>query len=286
MADDKKYVPTAILDTYPHRAMRYAVLAPLVGSADYIKHDIPKMLSLLRNQWSARISAMAKEAQWKPAMGKGHYYLRNCPPFGVKTDDTFRRCKQRRICPFCYAREFVLNPFLSLEWACYGTFDWRKTGTDGVQRRVDPINATLIEFVKTYSFPRPGVNISKVILPNVVKAQRQEEWNSLEGLGAFASTIIEPYKDRVQVTRRGVIVAANDQVLTESPGLTVSYHRPVTRKTLVDVIGRTCRYPQRMMRCDPKDAAVVLDKWGGAKGIVYYGSLRNGAYRVKADKVV
>ena len=96
MADnDKKYVPTSILDTYPHRAMRYAVLAPLVGSADYIEHDIPKMLALLRQQWTARISAMANEAKWKPAMGKGHYYLRNCPPFGVKTDDTFRRPRIR-----------------------------------------------------------------------------------------------------------------------------------------------------------------------------------------------
>ena len=58
--NDKKYVPTSILDTYPHRAMRYAVLAPLVGSADYIEHDIPKMLALLRQQWTAALLVVAE----------------------------------------------------------------------------------------------------------------------------------------------------------------------------------------------------------------------------------
>ncbi|MCA9070433.1 MAG: hypothetical protein KDA84_15985, partial [Planctomycetaceae bacterium] len=103
------YTVTELVKGYPSRAMRMAVLQPLC-SREFKDYDVPAMLETVRKQWRARLLNLNKLG-WKAVEDDTDLsYASNCPPFSVKTVNTGRTCN-RRICPFCWARQVVSSTY-------------------------------------------------------------------------------------------------------------------------------------------------------------------------------
>lgn len=118
MQNDYKYQVEEVRTAFRYCACRNAVLYPLVRSGE----GIPMAMTRLRDLWHARTSVM-RDTHWPQVRDPlGLQYARNCPPFGVLTDDTGRCCQIRSVCPFCFARNYVLRPFMFIEQALYGSF--------------------------------------------------------------------------------------------------------------------------------------------------------------------
>ena len=117
---------TRVYDSYASRAARTAVILPLlhvVGTAKQAHKD----LSDLRQCWSRRVLDL-REAGWRALKtDKDANYMMNCPPFSVETDTRARPCQKALICPYCYARHHVLEPFRRAERVLYGCVGKPKT---------------------------------------------------------------------------------------------------------------------------------------------------------------
>lgn len=143
---DFDYVVTAVRDAYRHRTSRKAVLLPLLGkTAPGSFNDlrmIDEAMYQLRQLWHRRIEQM-RNAGWLPAQSDKHVqFLRNCPPCGVQTNLYLHECGRSILCPFCYARDYVLKPFLHIEVALFG-----RIGAPGVPLNPKaPPNRKLIQF--------------------------------------------------------------------------------------------------------------------------------------------
>jgi len=112
---------TTVMQAHRHRAARRCVMVPWFGpAAKPLLRDVPAGLARLRAAWVARLLAL-RDAGWKALKARGAVgYMANCPPTGVRTDTTARRCGRASVCPFCFARRRVLHPFRLLETVLYG----------------------------------------------------------------------------------------------------------------------------------------------------------------------
>ena len=106
---------TKVLSAYRYKAARAAVLSRLGKAGAPRQSDIPAALDWVREQWRARLYALRAAGWSRLGKPKDFSYAANCPPFGVLTARTSRRCGWSSLCPFCYARERVIAPFRKLE---------------------------------------------------------------------------------------------------------------------------------------------------------------------------
>jgi hypothetical protein len=119
---DIEYRVIAVRRAYRYRAMRGAVFFPLFG-ANWLRRTPEESLSKLRRMWYKRIRSL-KKAGWARLPDElATQYMRNCPPFGVITKSSARCCNVALLCPFCYARRYVLESFLAVERVLYGGTD-------------------------------------------------------------------------------------------------------------------------------------------------------------------
>lgn len=269
---DYNYKIQQIVDGYPARAMRGAVLGSLLSSLEFKEHKIRRMMANVRKQWHARLVTLRK-AKWEPILdGTDYQYMRNCPPFGVKTKSVARSCG-RKFCPFCWARD-VVSPAYDRVLHVISTDDEKLKK-----------NLMLVEFSRTFRFSYQAKEASWPSLIDRVQRGRQRELENtlMQGQGAFVLHTIEPEAKRLTFRRRGLIVAnlAENYVngdVDVTPGGGGSFrwqaHVITKRSQLVPLLTRVCRYPAGLMRCPPQKLIEFSHATKSVRMSTWYGCLR------------
>jgi len=114
-----EYTITRVYDAQCSRAARAAVITPALGTPAALK-DPAKALKQLRKIWFARLLALQAAGWQRLPTWKSVTFAANCPPFSVETGKKQHRCRLSWICPFCYARENVIEPFRAAEEFLFG----------------------------------------------------------------------------------------------------------------------------------------------------------------------
>lgn len=262
---------------YVDKVQRIAVLYPLRDVAvntDDVAHKTQELI----NQWRARIGTLT-DIGWLAESKKAHTasYMRNCTPAFVTAYPTTRACGQRLICPSCYARwvrkiwERLDAELMPAEDTGVATRETRgltlprTMSRQTVQRRT-PGYFHLIERRHTFYRPvideqAPDLTVEQYlsILLRNIQHQRSETVQLVDPVGAFMYTTIEPVRRGTswKIQHRQLFKLTPDQAFPEKLVTNVNGYvnrhdlQSIDRDDLVQIIGRVCHYPVKMMTGDP-----------------------------------
>lgn len=259
------------------RAMRAAVFGPLFGP-NWRGWPAARPHDKLRRLWH-RALLRFMEAGWTALESDGrdgnkyHQYLRNCPPFGVETRARGRVCNKALLCPFCWARAYVQEPYRHLE----------RLLDAGV-----PEDTVLVEFRLRRQIAARGGNPWTIKdraegLARVRAAIQDRYSRSRESaryrphLGGVLLHKVEPLEDGLRFVRAGLLLVPRAVVGAETGDLAAAFGphddlarfrgatfkitargRP-TRKAVGLALGRIAAYPRRMLTGPAADTLAVLE---------------------------
>lgn len=267
---DRLYKPTKILRAYRFRAARAAVLGVLVPRERLWFDNVPKAMDKLRAQWRIVISRL-HHAGWSPVRDlRSLQIFRNCPPFGVHTAVKSWSCRRALICPFCYARQHVIEPFDRLTYALTQAEEtWAPS-------------CHLVEFSTTnwakFQNNRSFVDCFRWAMEIAESpARRIEAFTLHDTYGGFVLQRFDFNDDTLYLRRSGVFLIPPDcALLRDARGRRVRVHENVNKKLLAAVLGRVCRYPPGLWRSDdPKKTCFVLNSLRTKRLLSYFGVLRH-----------
>jgi hypothetical protein len=266
-----------------YQAARAAVLGPLI--AHYRTKELADCYAV-RALWRKRVTVLTKAgyaALTEPNLGLKVRYLRNCPPFGVETEDYARPCHRYLACPWCWGRSVALDAFQHLERLLYASY-----------KEVDPPGGVrLVAFVTTHVRER---------LKPVDRQQWMEELFALFAEGGRARRIVTGMRirsverealaadasyiahrigfakegQRVEMERCGLVLTREEvaedaykrRVAADLKGhdYSVRPHAvrvydlgPPTRRALWQGVRKALSYPRSMLYHDPLLVAAVLN---------------------------
>ncbi len=282
-----------ICGAYRYRAMHYAVFTPICGRKwlKHGRHGVCMCVKQLRKAWNVRLKEL-QAAEWMPLdTRRAHTYMRNCPPFGVRTDrmDT-RPCKRASLCPNCYARYMVFDSFTYLEQVLYGTTD--PFTPDGHQRRSLYPHMNVIDF-KIPITPDPELRLPPwtpyaithehcARLKHHMRAnngeKRQTEVAALRVLAAAVLYKVYPESNQgvLKTTRCGVIITPDDRFPTDladyfaAEGGTWNV-RSTTKGDLCQAVVSAMSYPAKLLTAPAWEVAAMLDGLRRVHMIAQYG---------------
>lgn len=284
---DYKFPVHAVRNAYRYRAMRAAVFFPVFGH-DWFTHDVVDLLDDLRRRWKKRLRSLAK-AGWQPtSSGKSllkvqYQYLRNCPPFGVKTSVVSKPCSRPLICPFCWARAFVQTPFMRMEALLYGVTDPK------AKPRYSPDTHVLVEHVWVWKITsKSGTSadwtdmrfrgsLSQLAIKMATAKHRSLDVKHYgKHDGAFMLYRLE-MQDAALVLRRCSVVLVDKRVIVdrghplyEPPYRSYVKLHPPTKKALAEIMGRVGAYPVSVLTEAPQRVSDVLKVLHGRRMYTYY----------------
>ena len=278
---DLKFKCTQLRNGSRFKAMRAAVLTPILNNVEWLK-SLPESayagLSTVRQAWKRRLYDL-QEANWfpvaKPDPDVSKYqmsYLRNCPPFGVLTQLHARPCKRRAICPFCYARSYVGEPYVLLEKFLFGE---KHVGPDGKWVKAKK-GCNLLEFRYTVRTRTPD---DKLLTPQAVEdmiavgkqwmsKHRRDEIDLLKPdcaavlyrLEIEAGRFIDIQRSVLLVTRKAINPKALRPPKSDSTKsfYTCDIHEEPDKTTLWKAASRCFRYPVSLLRAPPRLVVSLL----------------------------
>lgn len=247
-------------------------------------------MDTLRGLWHKRLRQMHMAGWPKIADPRQWQYMRNCPPFGGDFTDTSRRCDVKLYCPFCWARRFVLHPFMSLEKALYGGFS-----------RNPPCNLilpypdlTLVEFTRTYVLkPHTGIewtsDIKRAMIEHarriITGPDRRDEISLFEPLGGVVLHRVLMCKKAYRLKRSGILICrmpADYRVPEWVADLKAQnrfsgnrWPRNQIRKALLKVaFSRRFSYPKLLFDAKPDDVFNYLHGLRGVRMLSTFGICR------------
>lgn len=283
---NKPFRIVSVRGAYRHLACRRAVLHVLTRFGH--ENTLPRLqraFDSLRTIWHARLGSLMA-ANWD-AIGRDKLkltYMRNCPPFGVKTGTEARRCKRPLVCPFCYARQRVLEPFMKLERVLYGDGAAHATPGPGPTPLVRPdlkILAFRVVTKGTHKVQMP-LNTPEGMREHVRRAQLIMAYgkrNEKDGFGAEYGAILHkvypvPKQSRLSVVRCGVLLVSDvsPELIEEyrANGGTVHVFEP-SKKNLSEAVGRAFYFPKTMMHGNAVLYARMVEQMAGAHVSTWYG---------------
>jgi hypothetical protein len=247
-----------------------------------------ELLDRLHNdQWSSVESRLSLQ------------YLKNCPPAGFVTyESSPKMCNRRLICPFCWGRSYVLEPFARLERFLYGSL----APQDAFKPRDD---VWLLEFRRTsdatglvnqyresknVSLSREGA-IRRTLKRHgvVIKEFRHKEVKRWPNRGGFVlHRVVYKEVGYPIMYRCGLLVVEAGSVIPipqekdEAPFLRVQVHKTWLKKDLVKIFKRLSRFPLGWLtKADTEEVRLYLDQFSGLPGkrgarmFATYGCLRS-----------
>lgn len=229
-------------------ACREAVLKPIlkgVKKKQLLKLPLEQQHESLQRFWRLRVAKLGQEG-WKRAQpGDGLQYLRNCPPFGVSygPENRSRRCRCRRVCPNCYARETAEEAYKSTEWMFY------------MKNNKPVVIYDLLTLRRSWTFDVPLDRIFEA-----VRKQRNCYRDKFKKPGGcIIVETVEPAKAGWKI-QMGMVVAA---VPKDQPDLSSAEVRrlpasEMTKRKLAMAVGWALRYPLGMMYGDVSRVAQLL----------------------------
>jgi hypothetical protein len=252
---DVLFKPKAVRRRYQAYVQRRAVLWPLMGrrsmSPDKVCEDVTK----LHNWWRTKVTALYNEGiEMIPTPGKMQF-ARNCPPTIIVTHGgvTARPCRLMHICPWCHSREAesLYDQLASYLPARNATAKPLNLLEVSARRVMTPQDAGKLLTPHLIDWKRPVAQVLKK-LPNA--------------LGAYYAVNIEPRMTRgkrnkwlfsyhvLAVMPDSEFPADLDNGLRQCRLSTV-----ISRKQLIPVIGRVCKYPVGLLRCEAPLVAMALN---------------------------
>jgi len=260
------------------RAARAAVVTPLLGPGEL--RDTQKVMARLRKMWQARLYALRKAGWRKLPTHRALAYAANCPPFSVETSTKQRCCRLSWICPFCYARDNVIEPFRAAERYLFGP---RKSNV--------PLRPELrIVWFSTaeHSIRDPQFKLVPAALPHHaafvrgMMKSRKSEVNHFSAAAGVANYQLSPLGDGgVGVRRTGVLLVPESEALRAaiatylaSGGKCSEEPLPPTKKSLFDAFCRGMQFNRSALYSPPEAAATLLNATRGFRYRTIYGGMR------------
>lgn len=246
-------------------------------------------LERLRTAWIIQLRKLT-ELRWSGVSGDtvaddilNAKFMRQCPPFGVMlAGKGLRPCNRRNICPFCYARAYVVRSFEQLEKVLYGTNKPFKEGGDLFRcaggwyatsvrktRRHLPERKTLASLCRCAELWKSRLGVS---------SGRNWEVRRANAVCGVAVNWAAP-SGNILFCRRGVLllsrapvkrasVCSHESDKFECVALD-SFQR--VKDKLAMMLGHSFRYPANLLRADPERVKAVLHAMSGMKQCTSFG---------------
>lgn len=265
-----------ILTSSRYHAARQAVLTPIL-TPSWIPDGVPAALRDVQHLWRRQVVRLYAQNWPYLQTDKALGYYRNCPPFGVWNDPPCRTCKRPLICPFCYARTFIIEPFKAFELALFGDLAKRKP--------LDP-KLKLFEYTTKINFWRPGrppvrtwhsADIKGAVRKMLMYARIdfRHEIETCRPLGGVVMQRVNPTKTQFQLVRSALLLGHELlEPATTLGDLDVRVHYPITRAALLQAFSRSCRFPAGVLRVHPSFLSYYLKQFRSTRMIERYGLLR------------
>jgi len=256
-----------------YMACRGAVLTRIFGK-DWPSYGVPEAMGRLRRMWHKKLMLL-EQAGWSRLKSRlNMQYMRNCPPFGVTTDDKSRRCDVQLLCPFCYARRNVLDSFMQLEMALFGSFHPQ------AKLVLPHKDLRLIEFTRIYPlWPHKGVPWSVdsrdaliYTVKQLIRQQRNTEVEYFRPIGGVVLHRMDMRKRNWPLIRSGVLIRDPSvgeipalpkewQELIDSRLLFIEKHpRDRINKTLLSrIVSRRFYYPSGLLTWPEEDVVAYVE---------------------------
>jgi hypothetical protein len=250
---ESKFVPKKYSDDASRRAVLYPLTGPVKkvgkGRGQTLFDQLDRKVKSVTSMWRTRLHEL-KKAGWKTATKSTLFGVcLNCHPSLMAVRPVSLSCKQRNICPFCYARN-VQKLYRDVS-----------TVYKGLIRRED---YWLIGYRNRYLAPA-GNQEALFDLFNIEKNLRNKIYGHfMTAYGGYLGSEFEPiHENWWRVTRRGILLVSS---LTD---MTAINHNLVGRiKRMKDskitkiskLVGWTMRYPVRLLaKSDPVKMVTLLE---------------------------
>ena len=280
---------TCIRQSMRNRAMRMAVLYPLLGrwlddkNKEATDRSIIEAMSQLRRIWHARLIEL-REVGWTwLRQSRNFTRVWNCPPFGVNTSSSYKyRCDRRMLCPFCYARSYVLKIFSLFERTLYVD---RKPTT-----KPEKEGWTLVSFSVRDSVAKPKRSRTwdTAALREICRKLRTDDISShdlrksmfLKCAGKFGVTQwqVEPKEHRLLIRRNGLLLTRKlvrlEEIKTrEQDYVGIDNLSTLTeiKKTLAVACAKVFAYPRGLLYGDAMETVTILESLARCRLFSSYG---------------
>ena len=229
------------------------------------------------------LTNLRNEGWDKLADDKKFQFIRNCPPVGVRTKTVAgQTCHQWHVCPFCWVRRNVLEPFKRMEAAFFAD--------KGLKPDLPPVKliSTMRQDFVTAKPYHEAMTVGEVFRDKLrlatasVVSQRQGELVDIpksQFLGGVVIQSIDFSKEQPLRYRGGLFVVHED---AESPLETVKtkYLRgrstELSRTQLLYALVRVAPYPGGWIRrAEPSQVIDYLNAVHGVRMMSTYGKLRS-----------
>lgn len=228
----------------------------------------------LRKLWHWQLGRLRQGGWPCIQQGKDFGYACNCPPFGAICRDAPRYCRRPLVCPFCYARTYLMEPYRALERVLFGTRE--------EPHEPDP-KWRLVEFVATRRLsPQNEVwdadNKCLVLKKarHLVRVDRRVEVDYLQPLAGFVHHRMEFFQGFWPLKRSGVLLCKGRTELPKPQhGFRLhDVHKQLTKKLLAQVVARTFSMPKTSFLAEIDDLLLYLDMFEGMRMFSRYGKVR------------
>lgn len=284
------------LDTsWAARAARYSLAGSTAGKgveAD-TQESIDAVMDLL-DRWRARLEQLRLEG-WRPVSDKiGLIFLMNCPLVGVTTDQTgLRPCNHSNICPFCWARTYVMGPFNRITHALLDP-----------KSKIDSSLTTVWESYVRVWFNRKDNTPSDIFEGSISRKLENINRCFSSTTGAYSLYSVEPESDNWKLNLRTLLLMPSRKTPPEDvsfveDGCQVSRsvrvnEGEINHQSLAAILGRIGSYPNSLLT-GPSDLVcrILQDKTtktlNGSRRIYrtadFYGDLRGFKAQVLSKKI-
>lgn len=237
-------------------AQKKAVLWPLFSRRSMRDHEVIQDVVKLIAAWRKRVSALKIE-KWHDVLAEGKVqFTRNCPPTMVfsTTTQTVRVCNRNHICPWCYSRYVgELYEKLATFLPNRGAYKFPKFKLVEISNnRIAPLDEIKNHLGAFFTlWQKSPKNVIKLLNPQ----------------GGYYNTAIAPltldgkqavwkfqYHVLGMLPMTGVVPG---QLNDGSRKIKVTDVR--SKKQLVNILGRVCRYPTGLMWGDPTMTVQALN---------------------------
>lgn len=266
--NDVEFGLGAVPNRYQDVIQRMTTLVPLRGVCRGDDAVRAATMSLL-GQWRSRLEELHDAGWYSTGNPRTSWFARNCcPTFAVPTRWT-RVCRQREICPFCYARRardiwqrlsmymFPQAPDGDAEVSAAGDGVVTAPGFHLVERR-HTFRRSM--FVDGYTAEAVLVDLLRS-----VAEQRPETVRLVDPAGGFLFTTVTPDAENREwvFQHRQLYTIRPDQEIpqafTDGTNGVLTRHAQLTRRELLSIVANTCRYPEELMTADPGATAKLLN---------------------------
>ena len=272
------------LHSHIHRAARWAVFTPCCG-VRWKQRPIKDVLGHVRKLWMKLLDGLADVQM--PGIGtlepNGRLaltYSKNCPPFGI-ADKRSQRCTRAKICPFCYAREYVGKPMQSLEAALF------RPGPGKIPL-ADIDKTVIVDYTVSIKFRQDNRNWQTTAatrapvwasLLKTIDEGRKREADQFSSYGGAVLHRVQFDTDKWTLLRSGVFLCHYEEFkLREFKRASCETVRhfvsPPTREYLSRAVGRAFRYPENVLVTAPEIVREYVENLRSKHLLARYGAVR------------